>query len=299
MRRVLFGRRRQNARRCGAAIGALLVLVAGFGAAAQSEKSTLEQIRERGHLIVGVKIDAPRFGGLNPQTDEITGFDIDLATAIGKEIIGPEAAPPSLIPVTSQNRTANLLTGRVDMLAATMTITEDRLKEIAFSDVYLRVGQAILARKGSDIEGYQDLPGREVCTVVGATPEQTIRRLVPDAHVVTFNTYPECLLALQNQRVDAVTTGYMLLKDLQETDPENTAIVGDIFTFEAWGVGVRPDDEELLAEVNKALRQIKESSLYAELYERWIEEPLPQALEDWYAMTPEEAARLFAESVPQ
>lgn len=265
---------------------------------AMAQTAKLDQIRQRGHLIAGVRVDSPRFGGLNPQTNEITGLDVDLVNALSREILG-NPKPAVLVPVTSQNRITQLNTDRVDLLAATITISQPRLREVAFSNVYLRVGQSLLVRKDSDIASYRDLSKRRVCTVVGSTPEQTIRKLVPDAEVLTFNTYPECFLALQNRRAQAVTTGYMLLMDMYEADPANTKLVGGNFTFEAWGIAMKTGDKDLVDAVNAALVKIRDSGLYAQLYQKWIGTPVPDDLASWYGMSPVEAARLFAESQSQ
>ena len=278
----------------GAIIGAVLLLSTAEAVCADNK---LNEVRQRGHLIAGVRIDSPRFGGLNPRTNEITGFDVDITNAISKEILGT-ATPAVLVPVTSQNRITQLNTDRVDLLAATLTISAPRMREIAYSNVYLRVWQSLLVRKDSDIKTYKDLSKRKVCSVVGSTPEQTIRRLVPDAEVLTFNTYPECLLALQNKRADSVTTGYMLLMDLQAADPNNTKIVGGNFTFEAWGLGVKTGNDSLLNAINDALVKIKKNGQYAILYKKWIDPNLPADLEGWYGMAPAEAAKRFAESAP-
>ncbi len=284
-------------RRAGARALALLLLAPLLLATAgPASADKLQDIRQRGHLIAGVRVDSPRFGGLSPQTGQITGFDVDIVNAIAAEILGSGAKPTVLVPVTSQNRITQLNTERVDLLAATLTISQPRMKEIAFSDVYLRVGQSLLVRKDSDITGYKDLAGRKVCTVVGSTPEQTIRRMVPTADVLTFNTYPECFLALQNRRTQAVTTGYMLLMDMYEADPANTKLVGGNFTFEAWCLGIKKGEAPLVQAVNAALLKIRDSGLYAKLYEKWIGTAVPDDLATWYGMSAAEAARLFAES---
>jgi len=120
--------------------------------------------------------------------------------------------------------------------------------------------------------------------------------MVPTADVLTFNTYPECFLALQNRRTQAVTTGYMLLMDMHEADPANTKLVGGNFTFEAWGLGIKTGEKALVDAVNAALLKIRDNGLYAKLYQKWIGTAVPDDLASWYGMPAAEAARLFAES---
>lgn len=255
---------------------------------------TLAQIKERGVLRAGVKYDAPPFGSLDPATNEVTGFDIDIVRGLAERILG-DPNKVELVQVTSQNRIPQLQNGQIDLFGATATITPSRLEEINFSDVYYRAGQSLLVPTDSDIQSYQDLAGRSVCTITGSTPEQTIRRLVPDADVQLFETYPECLTALQGERVDAITTDNVLLTGLQQQDPENLKLVGELFTFEPYGLGIAKGNEDLTEAVNEALADMREDGTYAEIYERWLDEPLPEDVDDWFLMDAEEAARQFEE----
>ncbi len=254
----------------------------------------LAQIRSRGVLRAGVKYDAPPFGSLNAATNEVTGFDIDIVRGLAKRLLG-DPNKVELVQVTSQNRIPQLQNGRIDLFAATATITPSRLEEIAFSDVYYRAGQSLLVRNDSDIQRYQDLSGKTVCTVTGSTPEQTIRRLVPDAKVQLFETYPECLTSLKNGRVDAITTDNVLLTGLQQQDPENLKLVGGLFTFEPYGLGIAKGNEDLVEAVNDALRDMQQDGEYAEIYQRWLDEPLPQDFDQWFLMDAQEAAQQFAQ----
>lgn len=264
---------------------------AGTGTAAGG---ALAQIRSRGVLRAGVKYDAPPFGSLNAATNEVTGFDIDIVRGLAKRLLG-DPNKVQLVQVTSQNRIPQLQNGQTDLFAATATITPSRLEEIAFSDVYYRAGQSLLVRNDSDIQRYQDLSGKTVCTVTGSTPEQTIRRLVPDAKVQLFETYPECLTSLKNGRVDAITTDNVLLTGLQQQDPENLKLVGGLFTFEPYGLGIAKGNEDLVEAVNDALRDMQQDGEYAEIYQRWLDEPLPQDFDQWFLMDAQEAAQQFAQ----
>lgn len=283
------------------ATGAATAAATGTAAGTDADATgggTLAQIKERGVLRAGVKYDAPPFGSLNPTTNEVTGFDIDIVRELAERILG-DPNKVELVQVTSQNRIPQLQNGQIDLFAATATITPSRLEEINFSDVYYRAGQSLLVRSDSDIQSYEDLSGRRVCTVTGSTPEQTIRRLVPDAEVQLFETYPECLTALQGERVDAITTDNVLLKGLQMQDPENLKMVGELFTFEPYGLGIAKGNEDLTEAVNEALQQMREDGTYGEIYQRWLDEPLPEDVDEWFLMEAEEAAQQFEQQSQQ
>ncbi|WP_413733684.1 transporter substrate-binding domain-containing protein [Sodalis sp. RH21] len=251
----------------------------------------LNEILKKQNIQVGVRTELKDFGYMNPATNEITGFDIDIAKEISKDIFGKDNAIV-LVPVNAQNRTTQLNTGRVDLLAATLSVTPDRMKEVSFSKVYFLSGQSLLVKKDSPIQGEKDLSGRVVCAVVGSSQEAVIRKRVPDAQVLTYSRAPEALLALQGGRCDAFTYGISVLRDMIKSNP-NTRLAGGLMTFEAMSLGVKKGDDSLLAAVDTALLHIKQDGRYAAIYKKWIAGDLPADVDSWYGMDPAEAARRY------
>jgi putative glutamine transport system substrate-binding protein len=263
------------------------------GPARAADDNSLDAIKKRGTIKIGVKYDAPPFGVLSPQTNQVTGFDVDIARAIAKKILGsPDKV--ELIQVKSDNRIPLVQNGDIDAFVATATITPARMKTIDFSNVYYRAGQSLLVKRGSAIKSYKDLDGKGVCSVQGSTPEQTIRRLVPKANVVTFETYPECLTALRGGRVDAVTTDNVILGGFEAQDPSQLELVGGLFTFEPYGIGIRKGNTSLTKAINEVLAEMKKSGEYAKLHEKWLKKPLPADFNQWYDMPADKAADQFA-----
>ena len=275
-----------------AALTAACVLAPLVPARAADDNS-VDAIKKRGTIKIGVKYDAPPFGSLNPQTNQVTGFDVDVARAIAKHVLG-SADKVELVQVKSDNRIPLVQNGDIDAFVATATITPARMKTIDFSNVYYRAGQSLLVKKGSPVKSYKDLEGRGVCSVQGSTPEQTIRKLVPKANVVTFETYPECLTALRGGRVDAVTTDNVILGGYEAQDPNNLELVGGLFTFEPYGIGIRKGNASLVKAINDTLADLKKSGEYAKLHEKWLRKPVPADFNKWYDMPAAAAADQFA-----
>ena len=96
------------------------------------------------------------FGLKNPSTGEVEGFDIDISKALAAEILGDETKV-EFKEVTSKTRIPLLNNGEIDAIVATMTITEERKKEVDFTDVYFDAGQSLLVKKGSSIKSIDDL----------------------------------------------------------------------------------------------------------------------------------------------
>ena len=200
--------------------------------------------------------------------------------------------------VKSDNRIPLVQNGDIDAFVATATITPARMKTIDFSNVYYRAGQSLLVKKGSPVKTYRDLDGRSVCSVQGSTPEQTIRRLVPKATVVTFETYPECLTALRGGRVDAVTTDNVILGGYEAQDPANLELAGGLFTFEPYGIGIRKGNASLVKAVNDTLADLKKSGEYAKIHQQWLKKPPPADFNAWYDMPAATAAEKFNDQKP-
>jgi len=260
-----------------------------------ADDNSLAAIKKRGVIKIGVKYDSPPFGSLNPTTNTVTGFDIDIAHAIAKHIFG-DASKVEISQVKSDNRVPLVQSGDIDAFVATTTITPARLKVIDFSSVYYRAGQALLVKKGSSIKSYKDLDGKSVCSLQGSTPEQTIRRMVPRANVVTFETYPECLTGLRNGRVDAITTDNVILGGFVEQDPTNLEVVGGLFTFEPYGIGVKKDNTTLLKAIDDTLAELKRSGAYQQMHETWLKRPIPADFATWFGMSAEKAGAEWSAS---
>ncbi|MGG6440863.1 glutamate ABC transporter substrate-binding protein [Saccharococcus caldoxylosilyticus] len=231
--------------------------------------NTLEKIKKRGKLIVGVKYDLNLFGLKNPETGKVEGFDIDIAKGLAKKILGDENKI-ELKEVTSKTRIPMLNNGEIDAIIATMTITEERKKEVDFSDVYFMAGQSLLVKKDSKINSVKDLKkGMTVLTAKGSTSAQNIRKVAPQVNVLEFENYAEAFTALKAGQGDALTTDNALLWGMAKQDP-NYRVLDETFTEEPYGIAVRKGDKELLQVINEYLKEIKENGEYDKIYEKWI-----------------------------
>jgi ABC-type amino acid transport substrate-binding protein len=237
--------------------------------------SYMKTIFDRGKLIAGVKTDTPLFGYLNPRTNKIEGFDVEICKEIAKAIFGdPEKV--ELKEVTSASRIPLLQQGAIDLFAATATINKERLQQIDFSDVYYEAGQKLLVPKNSTINDIKDTSGKKICAAKGSTSETNITKFQPQAQVVQADKYTECLLAMQQGRADGISTDDAILAGLAATDP-NTKVVGDRFTQEPYGVGVAKGKEGFLPFVNAVLADLKKSGRWAAIYKEWPGKYLPDA----------------------
>jgi ABC-type amino acid transport substrate-binding protein len=244
-------------------IGFLSLFPLGEGVA-----GTIQDVKARGKLIVGVKTDFPPFGFLDKKGVN-KGFDIDIAKALSKELLGNEEAV-ELVSVTSENRIPSLTSGKIDLIVATLTITEERKKQVDFSIPYFIAGQTILVRADSHITKYQDLAAKKVATIRGSTGDIAIMELVPDADRVRFKTNFEALQALKERRVEAFVQDFVLLFNLLQKNPGLKMAGLQPFRPGRYGLAVKKGDKEWLDFINATLTRMKETGEYGKLLDKWF-----------------------------
>lgn len=231
----------------------------------------IEDIKKRGKLVVGVKFDTNLFGLKDPGTGEVNGFDIDIAKAIAKDILGDETKI-ELKEVTSKTRIPMLNNGDIDAIVATMTINEERKKEVDFTDVYFNAGQSLLVKKGSPIKSIADLKkGVKVLGVKGSTSVKNIAEKAPEATVLQFENYQDAFTALKAGQGDTLTTDNAILYGMTKQD-SNYVMVGGNFTDEPYGIAVKKGETEFAETINELLKSMKASGEYDEIYEKWLGE---------------------------
>ena len=236
---------------------------------AGAAKNALEQIKAKDKIVIGVKYDTRLFGLKNPSTGKVEGFDIDISGELAKDILGDEKKV-EFKEVTSKTRIPMLNNGDIDAIVATMTISEERKKEVDFSDVYFDAGQSLLVKKGSPIKGLEDLKkGTKVLAVKGSTSAINIREKAPDSTVLEFENYTEAFTALKSGQGDALTTDDSILYGMADQD-SNYELVGGTFTEEPYGIAVKKGNKELVDAINSALKKMKDNGKYDEIHKKWI-----------------------------
>ncbi|MFQ6146283.1 glutamate ABC transporter substrate-binding protein [Streptomyces seoulensis] len=239
---------------------------------------TVDAIRKRGYLSVGVDQNSYRWGYRNPNNSSgaLEGFDIDLAHRIAKEILG-DGDKVQFRAIPTNERVPAIRSGRVDMVVRTMTITCDRLKQVAFSAPYFLTGQQVLAPRTSAITGYDtSLAGKRVCSATGSTAYDHLsadrRSGTLPATTDISTTVPnqlDCLVRLQLGEVDAVVTDGALAASQAAQDPA-VRLKGGTFTKEYYGVAMKLGADDLVRQVNRILDQYRKDGGWKASYDKWL-----------------------------
>ena len=152
------------------------------------------------------------------------------------------------------DRAAALERGEVDVVVDHFTVTCARQRTVEFSTPYLPATQRLLVPIGSGVREVEDLAGQRVCTSRGSTTEDSLRALPVKLDVLTLRGIPDCVVALERGQVAAVSSDDVILAGLAVQDPQ-TEIVGRPLAQAAYGVGMRPDQPDLVRFVNAVLER--------------------------------------------
>jgi glutamate transport system substrate-binding protein len=227
--------------------------------------STMEKIKKRGKLIVAEALDAPLLSQQDTSNpDSVTGFDASLAKMLAVYILGKPNV--EIVPPASETREALLANGTVDVVFNTYTITEERATQISFAGPYFSSGLAVAVKAdNTDIKSIDDLGGKTV--IVGAnTPAVTaVPEKQPTAKLVDFATDPQAVQALVQGRGDAYVQDYTLLASDAAAN-NKIKVVGQPFTSEPYGIGLKHGDDGFKSFINTWLTTIQKKGQWGQAW---------------------------------
>jgi glutamate transport system substrate-binding protein len=219
--------------------------------------STMAKLADAGKLTVGTKFDQPGFGlkGLDGKPE---GFDVEVAKIIAAKL-GIDEDKITYKETPSAIREEVIEKGEVDLVAATYTINDLRKQRITFAGPYYEAGQQIMVKAdNTTITGPDTLKGQadaKVCSVAGSTPAENIKKyLANDGQLVTFDVYSKCADALRTGQVAAVTTDNVILLGLVGKSEGAFKVVGETFTKEPYGIGIKKGDTAFCTFINDTLK---------------------------------------------
>jgi len=231
--------------------------------------TTMARLQQAGKITIGTKFDQPGFG-LKSLSGDPEGFDVEIAKILAAGL-GIDEDGISWVETPSAVRETVIEDGDVDLVAATYTINDERKERISFAGPYYVAGQQIMVRSDDDtITGPDDLkanPGSKVCSVAGSTPADTIGKyLASPGQLVTFDVYSKCAAALRNNQVAAVTTDNVILLGLVGDSDGAFKVVGEPFTEEPYGIGLKKGDIAFCQYVVDTLKKAAEDGTYEKVW---------------------------------
>jgi len=229
------------------------------------EADTLDSIIERGTMTFAMTGAYPPFNYID--TDgELIGFDIDIANAIAEKL-GVEAEP---VTVLWDGIIGGLTSERFDMIIGSMAVTEDRLKQVNFTEPYYYDGAQFFGKVDLDVQDISEIEDAVVGVVTGTTFQNFLENMDNVKDIMQFESDIDNMRAVQQGRTDGLVTGLLVgLNGIENFDMPLEPI-GDPLYTEACAIAIRKEDPKLLEAVDNALQEIIEDGTYAEISEKWF-----------------------------
>jgi len=262
----------------------LVSLVAGSAFAA----GTLDKIETSGKFIVGAREGAAPFGFYDKKGNWV-GFSLDIAKEVHKKL---EEKLDMVIelefkPTTGKTRIPLLVAFATDMQMGCSTHNLRREEVIDYSVTFFVTGTKLLVRRGSGIKEIEDLKGKALGSVVGTSNIKILRKVNEEGglgiNIKGYDKYPTAFLALQQDKIQAISTDDVLLAGLKAKapNPEDWEIVGRLLSYEPYGYMMRENDSDFRDFINVVLIDLIKSGKFYEIYERWFgpegEVPFPMS----------------------
>lgn len=228
---------------------------------------SLSDIQARGSLNCGVYSDVPPFSSPDQQTRQLVGMDVDLCTALAKQM----GLKLNLMPTSVEARIPVLTTGRVDVLIANLAYTKSRAAQIQFSDPYYVAKEMLVVKDKNAAEPITFFKGKRLSATKGTTSEQSI--YLAGAKAITFQDTASAYLALQqNKSVGFVTNTMTAIKMIEQAKKGgvNLAMTSFPMALEPIGIGMKQGEPALLAKVNTSLKAMDDAGEIDQIWDKWI-----------------------------
>ena len=197
------------------------------------------------------------------------GFDVDLSNALAEKL-GltcewlPNQAFDTLVPTIQQG-------GKADISIAGMTISDERLEQVDFSDPYLNSNQGIVAAAGSDLNSESlNAEGMQVACQTGTTGDEWISENLPNATKVPLADVTAALMGISTGLYNAMVIDLPVAQNMIAESFSDLEVVEEIPTGEQYGIAVSKDNPGLLAAINDALAAIEEDGTMDEIKQKWF-----------------------------
>ena len=248
-------------------ISAMLVFSMSSTAVAED---VLQTIQKRGTLLVGLEAGYMPFE-MRDKKGQIVGFDVDMTTAMAKAM----GVKIKYVNTNWEGIIPALLTKKFDIIASGMTITQGRNMRVNFASPYITVGQTVVLNKkwAKKIKSYRQLnnPKYKVASKLGTTGEQAVKRMIPRAKYISYETEQEGMLDVMNGRVDAFIYDLPFNAIMSSSKAKGKVKHLDTpFTFEPLGWAIRKNDPDFLNWLNNFMHQVRNDGTYDKIYAKWF-----------------------------
>ena len=253
------------------AFAALGIAAAVTLATAPASAQTVEELKKKGEINVGLLVDFPPYGTTNAQ-NQPDGYDADVARLLAKDW----GVKVNLVPVTGPNRIPFLLTNKVDLLIASLAITPERAKQVQFSRPYSAATIVLYGPKKSEIKGPADLKPLKIGVARASTQDVALTAIAPQGtEIRRFDDDASAMQALISGQVDAIGCSTTVAAQINKRQPGQFE-PKFVLKQQEMAVAMRPGQEPLLKSVNDFVAKNRANGELNKLYRKWLDTDLPK-----------------------
>lgn len=253
-----------------------IAIITGCTSKSEVSRDNYSEIKDKGFVVIGLD-DTFAPMGFKDEKGEIVGFDVDLA----KEVFKRNGLEVKFQPIDWSMKETELNSGNIDVIWNGYTITDERKEKVAFTNPYLENRQIIITLTSTEISTKNQLQGKKVAvqngssSVDAANKEPEVVKGLKDGELILMDTNNDAFMDLEAGRVDAVIADEILARYyMSKRGVEKYKILEDDFGREEYGIGIRKADILLLANIEKALDEMRNDGTASEISVKWFGEDI-------------------------
>ena len=233
-----------------------------------AEARTLDEIKKDGKIRIGVFSDKNPFGYVD-SNGEVQGYDVEFAKRIGKDLLGSEDAV-EFVYVEAASRVEYLKSGKVDIILANFTVTDERKEAVDFALQYMKVALGVVSPDDALITDADQLEGKDIIVVKGTTAEAYFSETYPDLNLVKYDEYQEAYDALLDGRGDAFATDNTEALAWSNQNKGFTTGIESIGNIDTIAPAVQKGNTELLNWINDEIKSLADEEFFLNDYKKTL-----------------------------
>ena len=261
-------------RSIGLIIGGLIVALLVFLGyqltqnAKSKQESSIETIKNRGTVKIGVFSDKPPFGYVDAN-GENQGFDVYIAKQFAKDLLGDETKVEFVL-VEAASRVEYLQANKVDIILANFTVTDERKEKVDFANPYMQVALGVVSPNGAPITDVKELEGKKLIVNKGTTAEMFFAENYPEIELLKYDQNTEAFQALTDERGVALAHDNTLLFAWAKENTNYTVGIPTLGSLDTIAPAVKKGNTELLDWINEELYKLGTEQFMHKAYEQTL-----------------------------
>ncbi|MCW9732991.1 cysteine ABC transporter substrate-binding protein [Avibacterium sp. 20-15] len=231
-------------------------------------QNRLQQLQKADSIRIGVFSDKPPFGYVDNQ-GKSQGFDVEIAKAIGKDLLGDENKVQYVL-VEAANRVEYLQSNKVDIILANFTVTPARKEAVDFAKPYMQVALGVVSKDGAVITDINQLAGKTLLVNKGTTADAYFSKNYPNIKLLKFEQNTETFDALRDGRGDALAHDNTLLFAWAKENPGFTVGIKNLGDQDVIAPAVKKGDSALRAWLDQEIEKLSKEGILKQAYDKTL-----------------------------